>query len=321
MGDLRSSFPRVYTRLRLIDEPSRGPTVEECEKPSLETIIEYAEQTISYHMRRMAWSLPEEHQEEIRQNAFLRVINAYQHLDEQKKWKAFVQTHCKGAILDYVRGGDGFEETGWAASDDAAVEPAPGSRLRHRVEIATDEDGDALEVGEVAGIFGVFSEIDSIEFKPNWDLLSRMAGVDFDLHLIAKLLLGFDQTEIAERYEKGITRERLSQKVDEFFARLDSPEFIGNRWIEQTIYALGLCEYYHIPNTDNGQGWNYQAFNLNDPDSFEQAREFYHPSLTGVRDERLKRSDIYGRYKVTPRSESADEHSDRVEQFSFELDS
>lgn len=308
----------IYVLPLRFDNALQGERMDEVEKPSLEEVVAYANQTISFHVRKLAWSLPLEQQEEIKQNAMVRVLEAFQRLDQDKKWKAYIQNHCKGAVLDYIRGGDGFEETGWAASDDSAVEPATGNRLRHRVEITKDEDGEPMGVDETAGLFGIFTEIEPSHFRPNWELLSRMSGVDQDVHLIAKLLLGFDQTEIAENYEKGITRERLSQKVDEFFAKLDAPEFIGNQWIEQTIFALGLCEYYRIPARDNGQGWNYPPFNLLDPNSFEQAREYYQPSLTGTRETRLRRSEIFGRYKVAPKGE---DEGPPEEQIAFALDS
>jgi RNA polymerase sigma factor (sigma-70 family) len=306
----------LYALSRRFEEAETGAQMSE--RPSKDDIVKYAKKTVDYHLHKFAKNLPEEQKDEVRQEAMIRVLVAYENLDTEKSWKTYVQQHCKGAVLDYLRAGNGFEETGWIASDKSSVEPTTGMRLTRRIEIVSgDDDSDALNAEDIAGLFGMFDEIEPNEFKPNFDLLFRMSGVDQEIHLITKLLLGFNQTELAEQYEKGITRERLSQKVDEFFKKLDAPEFIGNRWIEQTIFALGLCEYYTMPNKDNGQGWEFHRFDLFDQKSFEQAREYYHPSLAGTRGDRLKRSDIFGRYKVAPKEES----ESTEEQSEFDLDS
>lgn len=292
-------------------------------KPSMEEVLKYGRKATASYLRSYAAKLPKEQRDDIMQEASVRLIRAYEQMDPDRGIKAFCQRHCMGAVLDYIRGGDGFEEAGGSKpkpqdDDDPKPEFSP-QRLRYRTEVLSDE-GTPLDVEAVAGIFGIFADNEEPLLKPNWPLLSRLAGKNRDVHLVCKVLLGFDQEEIASQFDKGITRERLSQRLYEFFEHLDSPLTFGHKETEQIIYALGLCDYFHMPNTDNGYGWDFEPFDLIDPQSFEKALHHYEPSLSGVRDQRLKRSDLFGKYKVQPKTEAMIPKTEEENQASFDLD-
>lgn len=246
-------------------------------KPSLDEVIRYAIKQVQKSIRDRAAHLPKEQAEEIAQEALIRCANAYGSLDPERGWKAFVQTHCLGACLDYLRDGNGFKENRWddkpeepdpeppvtdeehqerEAPPPAAVQAKNAGRFRprrlHRRVSVVNEDSQALDVEEVAGIAGVFSlqEGDDLDLRPRWELVARMASVDREILLVAKILRGFTQTELAD--DMGCTREMLSQRIRSFFSRLDSPEFYHSRWVRATIYAFGLEDRYHVPQKERG---------------------------------------------------------------------
>jgi DNA-directed RNA polymerase specialized sigma24 family protein len=245
-------------------------------KPSFDEVYKYAKKSVLFYIEKKAPYLSRELKEEIEQDAMLRVWQAYQNLDPQRGWKSFIQLHCNGSVLDYLKSGDQNTE----------------SELNMiRVEIPSgDDDGENLQVEQVLGILDPqHDEDEKNKFNPNWDLISRMAGKDEGLHIVAKVLLGYSQEMIAEQYEANYmqknSRERISQKIHEFFKKLDSPEFIRDPWVNQCIYALGLCDLYGQPESDNGLGWNLERYDLNDDKSFIKMRRKHFPSMFDVIDD------------------------------------
>ena len=240
-------------------------------KPSINEVLNYAKNQVKIQIYKKAAHLPREQHEEIEQEAMTRVWTSYEKLDPNLGWKSFIQKHCFGAVLDYLKGGlnDTENEVGM-----------------QRAEIISKEEGEPLSVDETAGFFGVFDELYKTTsiMKPNWDLLSRLAGKDDDLHIVCKVLLGYSQEQIAEQIgggdaSKELSRERISQRVREFMTALDDPMNLFNPKIEQYIFALGLSAFFHMSEVDTGYGWSFQEFDLNAEDSFKQVREHYTPTL------------------------------------------
>lgn len=243
---------------------------ENDDKPDFKEVYAYAMESVSYNIRKIAAHLPNDQKEEIQQEAAIRVWKAYQKLDASKGWKSFIQRHTKGAVQDYLKLGHGNIEDGFVSN-----EAMDGLKFRIS-NSGFDDDSDIDCVDQTLALHGVNSESQYHEekFKPRWELLSRMAGQDDDLHIVCKMLLGYSQRQIAEQYtssKKGvISRERISQRIYEFFDRLDNGEFINDEWKNQCIFALGLSGYYNQKEIDNRLGWNLKAFNLCSVDSFEK---------------------------------------------------
>lgn len=265
-------------------------------KPDINEVLLYAGKQVDKYLKDHAAHLPREQKEEVRQEALLRVANAYPNLDPSRGWKSFVQNHARGGVLDYLRDGTGFKETRWVdpvdeeemdsvESEDAddeleadgeagtsvrgqpiAARPKFKQRLNQRVSIVSTDDGRTLDVGEVAGIYGVHNAAEEASIWPvRWDLVARMAAVDPEIHLIAKILRGFSQTELAPGFK--VTREMLSQRIRTFFRKLDDPEFYHSPWVAQTIYAFGLSERYHMDEKDQGIGWENEPVDLDSKDT------------------------------------------------------
>ena len=193
------------------------------------------------------------------QVARMRVFEAYTRIESGKGWKSFIQRHCRGAILDYLRGGEGFEE-----SNRLKITKKNHGRLRKRVQKVTD-DGDDISVEALLGMFGVYSEQGSDNILDiRWELVARMARVDTDIHLVAKLCLGFTQTELSSMFQ--VSRERLTQRLQRFCKDLESPEMIHSKWTAQTIYAFGLSEHFNERAQDLGFGWEYDPVDLQSRD-------------------------------------------------------
>jgi DNA-directed RNA polymerase specialized sigma24 family protein len=244
--------------------------------PSIEEVIAYAEKSVAGYLKRFASGLASELKDEIRQNAYVRVVEAFDRFEADRGWKAFVQLHCKGSVLDYLRDGKGFQETGWAAKPtdgDGAHQDRLKTRVGNFQFKTSDEemfDPDLESFLSAHGIHAVHESEEDQVFKVNWELVSRMASIDPDVHLVGKILLGFTQSELAEGF--GVTRERLGQRIRLFFDRLDSPEFFHNRWIKQTIYAFGLGPMFHMDPVDQQLGWNLRPVNLYSQDSVSKMK-------------------------------------------------
>jgi hypothetical protein len=209
-----------------------------------------------------------EQKEDIMQNSLMRVWSAYQRLSAGMGWKSFIQTHCQGAVLDFIKLGK-FDD-GFVKSDDP-------THLSDRVEV-NSFDGDMLSVEETAALFGVYFDTNQIKkaFEPRYDLLKKLVVYDVDLHIVVKVIFGHSQEEIAEQYAKAyktISRERISQKVREFFARLDSGENYNCPLTDETIYALGMCDVFNMPDKSNEYGWDIEPIDIFSPDSFLLAKK------------------------------------------------
>ena len=230
------------------------------DKPSIEEVLKYATKQIGIYIGKIASTLPHEQRDEASQNALLRVLEAYKRIDASKGWKSFVQRHCSGAILDYIRWGTGFEEvTLRKPTDDDNIHKKPW-RLKTRLQIVQEHEGE-ISLDSTLGFVGIFETQPDIEdYKPNWALIARMASQDVDIHLVAKLMLGFTQTELSSMFK--VSRERLTQRLQEFCNRLDDPMYLGSRWVAQTIFAFGLCSKFHQPEIDLGFGWEHDPVDL-----------------------------------------------------------
>jgi len=231
------------------------------EKPSIDEVLKYATKQVSIYIGKLASSLPFEQREEISQAAMLRILEAYKRIDGSKGWKSFVQRHCSGAVLDYIRWGVGFEEmTLKSKKEDEEPEIKPW-RLKSRLQLIKKTNDDELSIDATVGLFGIHELQPEIGgYRPRWELIARMSSQDVDIHLVAKLLLGFTQTELSSMFK--VSRERLTQRLQEFCIRLDSPKLLSSRWVAQTIYAFGLCEKFHQPEVDLGFGWEYDPVDL-----------------------------------------------------------
>lgn len=241
-------------------------------KPEFKEVYEYAQKQVEIYLHKHGSDLPYEQKDEVRQNALMRAWVAYQGLDPERGWKSFIQQHCHGAVLDYIRDGRGFEESGWETKkDDDELDPDTGlkvgekwpDRIKHRFEVYDADTETVLDVEEVAGLNGVFFDCidaDRSQMNPRWPLVARLASLNERTHLVAMTLLGYSQTELAATF--GCSRERLSQMIKEFCLWIDNPENLYSREVNQTIFAFGMSKIFHQPDEDNGYGWNLLPVNL-----------------------------------------------------------
>jgi hypothetical protein len=237
---------------------------------NFEDVQRYAANSVRYFLSQHATRLSPELREEIFQDAMLRVWSAFQKMHPHKGWKSFVQIHCRGAVLDYLKGANGFSVFNVPKSGDEQLSPLFNS--------TTSLEGPVVSHDIFAGESDEYSDAVGGRdgFQPNWELLCRMAGADDELHIVCKYLLGFTQQEIADQFlnrnGERVSRERISQKIHAFFERLDSPEFYFDAWTHQCIFALGLSERFHQKVRDNGMGWRLPLIDLLDAQSFLKLR-------------------------------------------------
>lgn len=253
--------PKIYVLPKAFDVLMGQEEIMDEGKPTLDEVVDYARTKAFNYIRKRISGLPQEHQEEIFQNCMLRIVRIYPRI-EKDGWKSFVQKHLLGVAKDYFKSGGGFEENKSQAKKNQ--EEDFRDSLTYRVSNYVESDSGSDTEGDIEHTLakhGQFSLDDyRLPLAPDFDLLARMARRDEDIRLIGKLLAGFSHTALADEF--GVTRERLSQRVREFFDNLDSPRGIGIPWIEQTIFALGLCEWYGMPEKDLGIGWDLEPIDL-----------------------------------------------------------
>lgn len=242
-------------------------------KPSMDEVCKYAEITINIQLRKKYRDKSQEIQDELKQEAFLRVLKSYDDLDVDKGWKAYVQKHVFGAMADYIRSGRDFVEYKQSLHNESEMRPW---RLVQRVTFTKDDNNESVsDVDVIAGQNGIYTEenfldLCSSEFKINWDLVSRLAYDSSRVYVFAKRLLGLTQEEIAQ--ELGVTRERIGQMTQSLLDMFDFPyRFVTSEfpeaveWINQVIFAFGLCGVYGVERRDYGIGFHNPSIDFSKP--------------------------------------------------------
>lgn len=283
---------------------TEGHVAESQQKPPFTEVVKYLLRQVKYFIKEIGMPIPKEQQDEIIQEAYLRSWRAYQKL-EGGKWKAFMQQHAEGAVLDYLRDGRGHLEDKWKSRVPDDLESAEGEsedtqetkrsefkqRLLSRVDLVRHSDGggETVSVDEVLGALDVFTDPFLQKLSLREGLISRLVGLDDgeDLHIVAKVLLGFTQEEIAESFGRGITRERISQRIREYFDWLRRGVKADKKLAKQHIYALNMCEKFEIPDRDMGIGHDAHDFDLYDPESIGIVRQWRQLEFEFGRDRQL----------------------------------
>ncbi len=241
------------------------------EKPSLDEVLLYTKAMVKKVIagNKRARSTPKEQQEEILQVAYERLLEKYPEI-KPEGWRSFVFTHSRGAVLDYLKSGEGFAETRWSLQKSEDVGATHVGKIKERISLHNTNqggrDGDDLSLDQAMGQYGVFNEIDLDRVKINWDLVARMASQDECLHAFAKSLRGITLEEMAPVF--GVKVARAGQLVQAFIDRFDDPEHADCPWFKQSCFALGLCSRVGIPNIDQSKimgfniGWGLPAVDL-----------------------------------------------------------
>lgn len=242
------------------DETSEmGGVVSEKSKPSIEEVLQYADEQIAYYLRynsKHAKRFPKEHLEEAAQDARMRVVQKYQQMKPDAGWKSYTQRLVLGAILDYARGGDGYKETNWRIQGNAMKgSGAIGFR-------ETGPKGDEPMMMEQIIDLGLFRPSSHTPAsKVRMELLLRLCSQDDDLNMLTRYFFNeVPMHEIAKAF--GVTRENVGQRIQSLLDRFNDPGRNSNPWTLQIIYALGLCEHFDVREVDQGYGWNLPIANL-----------------------------------------------------------
>lgn len=209
---------------------------------------------MDHFVKKRALDCPVEHQEEMKQEAYVRILNSYEKLDVTRGWKSFVFNHCRGAIMDYQKFGIGFAENRWSLQKTTKKRNTT-FKINSRIDF--DRDNQSLDLDTVMANHGLFASINTSETIILWPLVESMAQQDETIHIFAKALLGFDMCELAEIF--GLSRGRICQIIELFIERFDDPQLVDDLWFKQTCYAFGLCKVLGMPEVDQSDVVNYQV--------------------------------------------------------------
>lgn len=274
-----------------IDQATGGVSVT---KPTISEVLEYAEDQIKFHLRRLAFNYPPEHQEEMAQEARLKIFRKYDRLDPNEGWMSFVQYQIEGAIKDYKRAGRGFQES----RESLKKSMASGKQvIAHRLSTYCESEEDEMDLDRLIAIVKGREIESEIKTDPiDWDMLARLARQDKGLHIfIRHVLLEQDLTELAPVF--GVTRERCGQLLREFAGRIhkspqkdavqddrfppdeeipddyppgifNDPSEVENPWVNAIIYALGLGDVLGVSKDQLQKGLGDSLKEV-DFDSFE----------------------------------------------------
>lgn len=248
-----------------ISSPNTGSPLIDA-KPSIEEVLRYADPLIMKFIGDYAADLPYEQKEEAQQTARLRIVQAYKVLDAAAGWKSFVFNHSRGAVLDYLKFGAGFQESKWSISKTEEHGSVHVSKIRERLSLF-DSDGESVEIDQILGSNGMFSELDPDAVTIRWELVARMATADPCIHAMARFLLGYAIEDMAPEFDK--CRSRVGQFIQAFVDRFDDPQWAESIWFLQTCYAFGLCKAMGLPDVDQSTipgnpkcGWDYPPKDL-----------------------------------------------------------
>lgn len=215
-------------------------------KPSMTEVYAYARPLVFKWIHHYAGDAPDEHKEEMEQQAYLRLVKRYPELDPEQGWKSFVYNHTRGAVLDYLRLGKGFKEDKWSLT--SVPDPARTPKLTQRVLPRFDHEDQTNDVDQTLGTNGVFALLEHDQVYMRWELLAKMASKDENLKAFLKLLLGYSIEEMAPHFNK--CRTRVSQMIQEFVDRFDDPARAEEEWFKQTVFALGICRRLGMEEVD-----------------------------------------------------------------------
>lgn len=250
----------------------------EKEKPSLDQVIKYATPIAKQLIGERASNLPEEHRDEILQEVFVRVVNAYPKMDPDLGISAFTWEHVSGAVFDYLRYGRGYHEQRWSLQKVEVIDKdgkkkllKKSWKLRDRVEVVGETDGDDnVSIDHTAGVFGQYTEAIDDRVEIDWELVAKMASIDDGFHAYAMILRGHTQEDIAPKF--GACRTSAGTLIREFLERFHDLELRKDPWFQQVCRALGIARRLGIRRRSSDPdpvlgfaiGWKLQAVDLDD---------------------------------------------------------
>ncbi len=239
-------------------------------KPSIDEVLQYTKSNVRKIISDKASMLPKEQREEIEQEAYFRIIKKYPEI-EPEGWKSLVYNHCRGAVLDYIKQGTGFEEDRKSLQNNDIEGASPG-KIFDRMSMQNSDNED-LSVDQIVGQQGIFNQFDMDKVEINWELVSRLASQDECLHAFAKSLRGITLDQIAPVF--GVKIARAGQMVQAFIDRFDDTEYAACPWFKQCCLALGISELLGLPKIDQSNilgfniGWNLPPVDI---DSIEPCK-------------------------------------------------
>lgn len=268
--------------------PEQGEIME---KPSLDEVLLYARLAVraTISKKKKARSAPREQQDEMLQAAYERILEKYPEI-EAESWKSYVYTHSRGAVLDYLKSGEGFAEKRWSLQKPEDVGNTHVGKINERVSLHNSA-GEDVSLDQVVGQFGVFNELQLDRIKINWDLVSRMSSQDECLRAFAMHLRGITLDAMAPVF--GVKVARAGQLVQAFVDRFDDPVHTDCPWFKQCCFALGLCDRLGVPNIDQSKimgfsiGWGLPAVDLDfapEPEESKQ-KSFFDKDKDGSEEE------------------------------------
>lgn len=196
----------------------------------LEILLDHARKVTKQAIRKYCKRCPPEQQDEILQMALLMVLELFDKKQIRRKfWKTYLRIRCRGLAQDYKKQGTGFEDgAGWV-----------------RFENMNSED-DEISVDQVLSSNGVFSKWDPARIEIKWEMLAKLASMDFHLECFLKQIRSEKLKEISP--VMGVSVSRADQFINEFIERFDDPERYHNDWDIQIAWALGISEMLGLPN-------------------------------------------------------------------------
>lgn len=196
----------------------------------LEFILFKARKYISFALSRKSTKrLPKEQQEEISQEAILKILELFESKRIKKKfWRTYIRTICFGKALDYKKLGQGFEDGyGWTRFEN------------------TNGDEEEISIDQTLSYHEKYTTYDVEKIEIKWDLLCKMASRDKWLECFLRQIRSDKLREIAPVI--GLSVSRADQYINEFLERFDDPKDYDNPWVQQIAYGLGISKILGWP--------------------------------------------------------------------------
>lgn len=236
-------------------------------KPTLDEVLKETDKKVAFWLFKLAYKLPPELKDEIKQNARLEIFEYYEKI-EAVGWKSLLNRKCMGFVIDYHKQRKGLISFG---------------KKMKRAE-SKDSNGEDIPIDSVIEKYGVLDKKESCDVDIKWDLLAKLASSNLQLKAFVKnKVIGIKLEDLGPHFNIEITR--VNQLVQEFISNFEyfkaqtkkikktiAEEFSDDQlifsqsemdlienefheangdsdyfWLKQCCFALGLCKTLDIP--------------------------------------------------------------------------
>jgi DNA-directed RNA polymerase specialized sigma24 family protein len=245
---MRSEYSVALVEPVVFRLPDVGNEKEISKDEAIQVVTKIADRLLN----KLARFLPKEQREEAKQEMYLRILEYLPDFSRRKNWKGMIYTHCRGAILDYIKRGSGFQEHK-KSSEKAKANKSP-KIMKSRITVNPSNENGTLGDAVDRSLYNAGEFINPEKFLINdfpnidWLTLYKLASVNRNVFIITLWLKGNSITEIGKLV--GLTEQRIDSIRLTTFRDLKLPRARHEPYWRTLIHALGLDDVLDYSGSD-----------------------------------------------------------------------